>query len=104
MKDCSNCRWYLGAGQCHLNVESECAEGGGYELWDNKKSNILDTTTSTSYDINDELKEFKIALAKMWFAYINKDEDYPADYEIDAISTARRLLGDWTDAMKLLNY
>ena len=95
MKDCSDCRWYLGAGQCRLN---------GYELWDDKKNNILDATTSTSYDINDELKDFKIALAKMWFAYINKDEDYPADYEKDAISTAKKLLGDWTDAMQLLNY
>lgn len=104
MKDCSDCRWYLGAGQCRLNVESECAEGGGYELWDDKKSNILDETTSTSYDINDELKNFKIALAKMWFAYVNKDEDCPADYEMDAIFTARKLLGDWTNAMKLLNY
>ena len=104
MKNCSNCRWYLGAGQCRLNVESECAEGGGYELWDDKKSNVLDEATSAPHDINDELKDFKIALAKMWFAYVNKDEDCPADYEMDAISTAKNLLGDWTDAMELLNY
>jgi len=26
-------------GQCRLNAESECAEGGGYELWQQKEDN-----------------------------------------------------------------
>lgn len=35
---CSDCRHHLGGGQCRLNAESECAEGGGFELWEKKNA------------------------------------------------------------------
>lgn len=35
--DCSTCSYHLGGGFCRLNVEMECAEGGGYELWEERK-------------------------------------------------------------------
>ena len=31
---CKGCKWYLGGGCCRLNAESECREGGGFELWE----------------------------------------------------------------------
>jgi len=31
---CEGCKWDLGGGCCSLNVEDECAAGGGYELWE----------------------------------------------------------------------
>ena len=31
---CEACRYNLGAGCCRINVEKECREGGGYELWE----------------------------------------------------------------------
>ena len=34
---CIGCRWNLGGGCCELNSEDECAAGGGYELWEERK-------------------------------------------------------------------
>jgi hypothetical protein len=31
---CSGCKNDLGGGCCSLNLEDECAAGGGYELWE----------------------------------------------------------------------
>lgn len=31
---CDGCAHYLGGGLCAINVEGECREGGGYELYD----------------------------------------------------------------------
>lgn len=34
---CDRCRHDLGGGCCRINAESECREGGGFELWEEKK-------------------------------------------------------------------
>lgn len=34
MKSCKGCRHDLGDGYCRINMESECREGGGFELWE----------------------------------------------------------------------
>ena len=34
---CDGCKWDLGGGCCSLNVEDECAAGGGYELWEGEE-------------------------------------------------------------------
>lgn len=31
---CEGCKHNLGGGCCKLNVEDECAAGGGYEMWE----------------------------------------------------------------------
>lgn len=31
---CEGCKHNLGGGCCSLNVEDECAAGGGFELWE----------------------------------------------------------------------
>ena len=33
---CKGCRNYLGGGCCRLNLEDECAAGGGYEMWEDE--------------------------------------------------------------------
>lgn len=33
---CAGCKWSLGGGYCRLNAEKECAEGGGFELWEER--------------------------------------------------------------------
>lgn len=33
-RNCDTCIHHLGAGDCALNKESECREGGGYELYE----------------------------------------------------------------------
>ena len=33
MKTCETCLHHLGGGQCRLNLERECADGG-YECWE----------------------------------------------------------------------
>lgn len=31
---CDGCKHYLGAGCCRQNLEAECCEGGGFEMWE----------------------------------------------------------------------
>lgn len=31
---CAGCRHHLGMGLCKINLEQECAAGGGYEAWE----------------------------------------------------------------------
>ena len=33
-KSCSGCKHHLGMGLCRINLEQECAAGGGYEAWE----------------------------------------------------------------------
>lgn len=40
-KSCRGCKHYLGGGQCSINEESECCEGGGFELWEPRPENCL---------------------------------------------------------------
>lgn len=35
-ESCEGCRHNLGGGHCRINVEGECREGGGFELWEVK--------------------------------------------------------------------
>lgn len=37
-KSCTGCRWYLGGGCCRQNLEAECREGGGFEMWEDEKN------------------------------------------------------------------
>lgn len=34
---CKGCKHDLGGGCCRINVEAECREGGGYELYEPKE-------------------------------------------------------------------
>lgn len=51
----------------------------------------------------DEVERLRSALAQMWFAYENKDGEYPHDFETRAVESAQKLLGAWVEAMKLLH-
>lgn len=42
------------------------------------------------------------ALAHMWYAYVNKDSEYPHEYELEAVREAERLLGRWGDCMPIM--
>lgn len=35
-ESCEGCRHNLGGSHCRINVEGECREGGGFELWEVK--------------------------------------------------------------------
>ena len=39
------------------------------------------------------------ALARMWYAYENKDPESPHEYEQKAVHEAERILGKWEDVM-----
>ena len=47
-----------------------------------------------------ELNRVKKALAHMWFAYENKDEDCPHDFEKNAVKEAQEILGPWERCME----
>lgn len=34
IESCAGCRNHLGGGHCRINVEGECREGGGFELYE----------------------------------------------------------------------
>jgi hypothetical protein len=36
-RTCPTCAHHLGGGQCRIHEEKGCAEGGGYELWQQKE-------------------------------------------------------------------
>lgn len=46
-----------------------------------------------------ELEQVKRALAMMWFAYVNKDEEYPHSFELEALEKAESILGPWAECM-----
>ena len=46
-----------------------------------------------------ELEQVKRALAMMWFAYVNKDEEYPHSFELGALEKAESILGPWAECM-----
>lgn len=33
---CAGCKHDLGGGCCRINLEDECAAGGGYEMWEDE--------------------------------------------------------------------
>ncbi len=49
--------------------------------------------------MREELEKTRRALAWMWFAYRNKDEEFPHDFERKAEKMAEKLLGKWEDCM-----
>ena len=46
-----------------------------------------------------ELEQVKRALAMMWFAYINKSEEFPHSFELEALEKAEHILGPWEKCM-----
>lgn len=44
-KTCVGCKHYLGGGQCRINLESECREGGGYEAREPRRAHMYRLTT-----------------------------------------------------------
>lgn len=46
-----------------------------------------------------ELEQVKRALAMMWYAYDNKDGEFPHEYEIEAMQEAENVLGPWAECM-----
>lgn len=35
---CEGCRHDLGGGACEINLEAECREGGGFEVWEAREA------------------------------------------------------------------
>ena len=46
-----------------------------------------------------KMEKVKQALSMMWFAYGNKDGEFPHEYEIEAMKTAEEILGSWEECM-----
>lgn len=41
-ESCDGCDHDLGGGHCAINVEGECREGGGFELWEDKSTDDME--------------------------------------------------------------
>ena len=59
----------------------------------------LSTLQAENEKLQSELEKVKKALAMMWFAYGNKDGEFPHEYEIEAMKTAEEILGPWEECM-----
>lgn len=59
----------------------------------------LSTLQAETEKLQSELEKVKKALAMMWFAYGNKDGEFPHEYEIEAMKTAEEILGPWEECM-----
>lgn len=46
-----------------------------------------------------ELEQVKRTLAMMWFSYVNKDEEFPHSFELEALEKAESILGPWAECM-----
>jgi regulator of replication initiation timing len=46
-----------------------------------------------------ELEQVKRTLAMMWFSYVNKDEEFPHSFELEALEKAESILGPWAEYM-----
>lgn len=57
---------------------------------------VLSDYTQEDWD----LYRIKKALAHMWFAYANKDEYCPHDFEENAVKEAQEILGPWERCME----
>lgn len=70
-----------------------------------KRGTALETATALSTlqaeneRLRDELEQVKRALAMMWFAYVNKDEELPHSFELEALEKAEHILGPWEKCM-----
>lgn len=59
----------------------------------------IEELTDFADELAEQVCELQIALAKMWFAYQNKDAEMPHDFELEAVEKARELLGEWSECM-----
>lgn len=53
---------------------------------------ICDKHTAINRELLAEIKRLQETLAKMRFAYINKDADFPHDFEVEALRVANQLV------------
>lgn len=72
---------------------NHCAEGGCAAEKDR------DLVIAENEKLRAELEQVKRALAMMWYAYDNKDGEFPHEYEIEAMQTAEEVLGPWAECM-----
>lgn len=61
----------------------------------------MDAATALS-TLQAENEKLKLALAEMWFAYVNKDGEIPHDFEEKAVAMAQEILGPWGEMVKWL--
>ena len=47
----------------------------------------------------DRVEKAERALAHMWYAYENKDGEFPHEYEKESVAQAEKILGKWEDVM-----
>ena len=59
----------------------------------------LSTLQAENARLRYELEQVKRALAMMWYAYDNKDGEFPHEYEIEAMQEAENVLGPWAECM-----
>lgn len=52
--NCDGCRYDLGGGCCSINMEPECREGGGFELFENRDCRCSEDGCFLAFDDENE--------------------------------------------------
>ena len=73
--------------ECNLQAENEKLR----EMYQKEKA--------VCHAVQAELEQVKRALAMMWFSYVNKDEEFPHSFELEALEKAESILGPWAECM-----
>lgn len=78
----------------HVNPRSRYALG--------KVANAITDLLARAEAAEARAEKAERALAHMWYAYENKDAEFPHEYEKEAVKEAEQLLGKWEDVMPKL--
>lgn len=72
------------------------------KMLSNYQDEIVPRYRSLAENATVQQKNLERALAHMWYAYENKDAEFPHEYEKEAVKEAEQLLGKWEDVMPKL--
>jgi len=91
---CPKCeRWFPAVAEEEDKCEVGCKHYHGGEIKHHKDCYFYPESISKMYDdLKAENKIFKEALNNMYFAYANKDEEFPHSFEIKAVNESEELL------------
>lgn len=68
-------------------------------VWQDPEPYFIEQAATALSTLQAENEKLKLALAEMWFAYVNKDGEIPHTYEEEAVELAQEILGPWGECM-----
>lgn len=87
----------------NLHFWSECISVSQRDRYAcNQAATAITELLARAEAAEDRVEKAERALAHMWYAYKNKDAEFPHEYEKEAVKEAEQLLGKWETVMQKL--